>query len=70
MLSRVAIFGSSTVPGTTQQLREMENAAGSFGVKLNFIDITGPEQIAPAFRGVAKKRPEAALVLQGILNSR
>ena len=48
----------------------MENAAGSFGVKLNFIDITGPEQIEPAFRGVAKKRPEAALVLQGILNSR
>ena len=69
-LSRVAILGTSTVPGTTQELREMESAAGSFGVKLQFIDIPGPKEIDPSFRGAAKKRADAALVLQsGILNS-
>jgi ABC-type uncharacterized transport system substrate-binding protein len=69
-VSRVAIFGSSTVPGTAQQLREMESAAKSLGVKLNFIDITSPKEIDSVFRGAAKERTEAALVLQGILNSR
>jgi putative tryptophan/tyrosine transport system substrate-binding protein len=30
-LSRVAVFGTSTTPGSAQALREMERAAGAFG---------------------------------------
>src|SRR5882724_7163867 len=33
-LSRVAVFGTSTIPGNAQSLKEVEFAAGAFGVKL------------------------------------
>jgi putative ABC transport system substrate-binding protein len=33
-LSRVAVLGTSTTPGNTQQLKEVERAAGALGVKL------------------------------------
>ena len=38
-LSRVAVFGTSTNPGNAQSLREMELAAGAFGVKLQYLDV-------------------------------
>jgi putative ABC transport system substrate-binding protein len=36
-LSRVAVLGTSTRPGTAQALRETELAAGTFGVKLQYL---------------------------------
>ena len=70
-LSRVAVFGTSTIPGTAQALKEMERAAGLFGVKLQFLDIPGPNDIEAAFRATGKERADAVLVLQSfVLNSR
>ena len=38
-LSRVAVFGTSTQPGNAQALKEIELAAGAFGVKLQYLDV-------------------------------
>ena len=38
-LSRVAVFGTSTSPDNAQSLREVELAAGAFGVKLQYLDV-------------------------------
>ena len=38
-LSRVAVLGTSTNPGNAQALKEMELAAGAFGVKLQYLDV-------------------------------
>ena len=60
-LSRVAVFGTSTHPGNAQTLREMELAAGAFGVKLQYLDILGPKDIETAFRAAGKGRADAVL---------
>src|SRR5438128_11856540 len=44
-LSRVAVFGTSTIPGNAQSLKEVEVAAGAFGVKLQYLDVLGPKDI-------------------------
>ena len=64
-LSRVAVFGTSTFPGTTQNLKEAELAAGALGVKLQYLDVLGPKDIETAFRGASKGRAEAVLLLGG-----
>jgi putative ABC transport system substrate-binding protein len=70
-LSRVAVFGSSTVPGNAQQLRETELAAEAFGVKLQYLDVLDPKDIETKFRGASKGRADAVLVLLGpVFNSR
>ena len=38
-LSRVAVFGTSTIPGNAQALRETELAAKGLGVKLQYLDV-------------------------------
>jgi len=63
-LSRVAFFGTSTNPGNAQSLREVELAAGAFGVKLQYLDVLGPKDIETAFREASKGRADAVLVLQ------
>jgi putative ABC transport system substrate-binding protein len=69
-LSRVAVLGSSTVPGTAQALTEMEGAAGLFGLKLQFLDILNPKDIETVFGSAVRERAEAILVLQSfVLNS-
>jgi putative ABC transport system substrate-binding protein len=62
-LSRVAVFGNSTTPGTAQALREVEVAAGAFGVKLQYLDVRGPKDIETVFRAAGKGRADAVLVL-------
>ena len=62
-LSRVAVFGTSTSPGNAQSLKEMELAAGAFGVKLQYLDVLGPKDIETAFRAASKGRADAVLVL-------
>ena len=69
-LSRVAVLGTSTAPGNAQALREMELAAGAFGVKLQYLDVLDPKDIETAFRAASKGRADAVLVLASpILNS-
>ena len=64
-LSRVAVLGTSTGPGNAQVLREMELAAGAFGVKLQYLDVQDPKDIETAFRAASKGRADAVLVLGG-----
>ena len=44
-LSRVAVLGTSTQPGTAQSSREVELAAEAFGVKLQHVDVLDPKDI-------------------------
>jgi putative ABC transport system substrate-binding protein len=62
-LSRVAVLGNSTVPGNAQALKEMELAAGAFGVQFQYEDVPGPKEIDIAFRAAGKRRADALLAL-------
>jgi len=62
-LSRVAVFGTSTMPGSAQMLREVELAAKAFGVKLQYLDVPSPKDIETAFRAAGKGRAEAVLMM-------
>jgi putative tryptophan/tyrosine transport system substrate-binding protein len=60
-LSRVAVFGTSNNPGNAQMLREVKLAAGAFRVKLQYLEVRGPNDIETAFRAASKERAEAVL---------
>jgi putative ABC transport system substrate-binding protein len=62
-LSRVAVLGTSTVPGNEQTLKETELAARAFGVKLQYLEIQNPQDIENVFRAASKGRAGAVLVL-------
>ena len=69
-LSRVAVFGTSTQPGTAQSLKEIELAAKKLGLKLQFLDIPSAKEMETAFRAAGKGRAEASLVLNSpVFNS-
>src|SRR5262245_3488294 len=38
-LSRVVVFGTSTSVGNSARLRETEDAAGAFGIKVQYLDV-------------------------------
>src|SRR5215510_5850682 len=68
-LSRVAVLGTSTVPGQAILLREIGFAAGPLGVQLQSLDVLGPKDIETAFRAASDQRAETFIVLAGgILN--
>jgi putative ABC transport system substrate-binding protein len=60
-LSRVAVFGTSTRAGNAQTLREVELAAGAFGVQLQYLDILSPKDIETAFQAAVRERADGAL---------
>jgi putative ABC transport system substrate-binding protein len=62
-LSRVAVFGTSTNPGNAQMLREVKLAAGAFGMKLQYLEVRGLNDIETAFRVATKERAAAVLYL-------
>ena len=64
-LSRLAVLGTSTMPGNAQALKETELAAGAFRVKLQYLDILGPKDIETAFRAAGKGRADAVLLVGG-----
>ena len=69
-LSRAAVLGTSTRPGTAQGLRETELAAGALGVRLQYLDVVSSKDIATAFGEASKGRADAVLVLGSpVLNS-
>jgi ABC-type uncharacterized transport system substrate-binding protein len=70
-LSRVAVLRTSANnPANAEQLREIELAAGTFGVKLQYLDVLSPKDIETAFRAAGQGRADAVLVLPGsIFNS-
>ncbi len=68
--ARVTVLGSSTNPGNVESLKETEAAAGSFGVKIQYRDVAGPQDIEPAFQEATRGRADAVLVLASpVLNS-
>ncbi len=62
-LSRVAVFGTSTIPGNAQLLRENELAARWLKVQLQYLDVLDPKDIEPAFRAASKEQADAVLML-------
>jgi putative ABC transport system substrate-binding protein len=64
-LARVAILGTSDIPGNAQALKETELAAGAFAVRTQYIDIRAAKDIEPAFQAASKGRADAASVLNG-----
>ncbi len=62
-LSRVAVLGTSTNSGYAQVLREVELAAGAFGVKVQYLDVLDPKDIETAFRAASKERAGAVLLV-------
>src|SRR5713226_1684133 len=63
-LSRVAVLGSSTTPGSAQARREIELAAGALKVQLQYLDVLSPKDIETVFREASKGRANAVLALQ------
>src|SRR5262245_47582313 len=68
-LSRVAVLGTSTVPGQAILLREVGLAAGPLSVQLQSLDVLGPKDIETAFRAASNERAEAFIVLIGAIVS-
>jgi putative tryptophan/tyrosine transport system substrate-binding protein len=69
-LSRVAVFGTSTRPGNTQSIKEIELAAGAFGVTVQYLDIQNSKDIETAFRAASKGRVDSVVVFGGtVINS-
>jgi putative ABC transport system substrate-binding protein len=64
-LTRVAILGNLTEPGNAQALKEAQRAADAFGVKLQYFDVRGPDDIETAFKAARKGQMDAAVVLAG-----
>jgi putative ABC transport system substrate-binding protein len=62
-LSRVAFFGTASDPSNAETLRETELAAGTFGVKVQYIDVPSSNDIESAFRAAGKARADAVLML-------
>ena len=63
-VSRVAVLSSRTHPGTAPASREIQEAARSLGVQLEFHEVRGPEDFEGAFRAAARGRANALAVLQ------
>lgn len=68
-IARVVVFGTSTFPGNAQALKEMELAAGTLGVKLQFVDVLTPKDIETAFREADKEHADAAIAIGGFVLS-
>jgi putative ABC transport system substrate-binding protein len=63
-LARIAIFGRLTRPGNAQAVTEVERAATTFRVRLQYIDVEGPADLKAAFQAATKERADALLVLE------
>jgi len=63
-LSRLAVLGNATRPGSPQILREINLAADAFGVQLQYLEIQAPKDIEIAFRAANQERADALLVMQ------
>jgi ABC-type uncharacterized transport system substrate-binding protein len=68
-LSRLAVLGTSTVPGYSATFRETELAANTFGVRLQYLDVLDSKDVETAFGAAAKGRADAVLTLSGGITS-
>ena len=63
-VQRVAVFSD---PFTVDQLRKVEEANGSIGLKLQPLELRNPPDLEDAFRVIMRSRPEALFVLESAL---
>ena len=69
-LLRVAVLGSSTLPGNALTLRETALAAEALGVKLQTFDVLSPKDMEGAFGRAVENRADAVLALgNSVLNA-
>jgi putative ABC transport system substrate-binding protein len=61
-LSRVAVFGTSNNPDNAREIKDIENTAGAFAVKAQYMDVLSPKDIEIAFRSAAKARADAVMM--------
>ena len=62
-LTRVAVLGGSTNPGTAPSLKETELAARALKVQLRYFEVQSLQDIETAFREASKGHADAVLVL-------
>jgi putative ABC transport system substrate-binding protein len=62
-LLRVVVLGTSTQPGYTQVLREIEPTAKAFGVKLQSLDVLDSKDVETALRAASTGRADGVLTL-------
>jgi putative ABC transport system substrate-binding protein len=62
-LSRVAVLGTSAVPGNAEALRATELAADALKVQLQYLEIRDRKDIETAFHAARKGRADAVLAL-------
>lgn len=62
-LSRLAVLGDSTEPGSPTSLKHTEAASKALGVQVFYLDVKAPSEIVSAFRAATNKRVEAGLVM-------
>ena len=60
-LSRLAVFGTSASASQAPVMKEIEQAAAAFGVKLQYLDVLTTKDIELAFRAAVKGRADAVL---------
>ena len=68
-LSRVAVFGSLSHPGTSQSVNEAERAAAARGVQSKYFNMESPADIEPTFGSARQNRMDAAVVLTSVLTN-
>jgi putative tryptophan/tyrosine transport system substrate-binding protein len=62
-LSHVAIIGTSTQPGQTQAIKELEFAAKAFNAQIQYLDVLDSKDIETAFRGAVKEGADGVVTL-------
>ncbi len=64
-LSRVAVFGTSANPINAHALQAIELAAKGLNVKVQYLEVTGSNDIENALRAAVQGRAEALVILPG-----
>src|SRR5215831_3771382 len=64
-LTRVAVLGTSTQPGNEQSLKETELAAGTLGVKIQYLEVLDSKNLVAVFQAAIKGKAEAMLLMSG-----
>ena len=67
--SRVAILGSLLHPGTARSLKELELAAQTLKVQLQYLNVVDPKTIDAAFVTARTQRVDAVLVLTSVVTT-
>jgi putative ABC transport system substrate-binding protein len=62
-LARVAVIGTSTTPGYAQSFSDVERAANAFRLRLQVLELAGPQDIETAFQAATREHADGILAL-------